>query len=143
MATEWLTAIAAADPEDLTGAVDRLGIEFTDLADDELTSPTTTCPKATTTRKATTPEATTPKGTSKGTTGQRRRATATRAAPPETVEELPEDDHGLGRSFDEDVEAEVAELLGETEAPPATEALPASRPRSPTWTRPPTSSTDI
>ena len=30
---EWLTAIAAADPEDLTGAVDRLGIEFTDLDD--------------------------------------------------------------------------------------------------------------
>jgi hypothetical protein len=38
-------------------------------------------------------------------------------APPETVQELPEDDHGLGRSFDEDVEAEVAELLGESEPP--------------------------
>ena len=36
---------------------------------------------------------------------------------PETVEELPEDDHGLGRSFDEDVEAEVAELLGESDPP--------------------------
>jgi hypothetical protein len=34
---------------------------------------------------------------------------------PEVVEELPEDDHGLGKSFDEEVEAEVAELLGETE----------------------------
>ena len=33
LAVEWLTAIAAADPEDLTGAVDRLGIEFTDLDD--------------------------------------------------------------------------------------------------------------
>jgi len=45
-------------------------------------------------------------------------------APPETVEELPEDDHGLGRSFDEDVEAEVAELLGETEPPASSEAAP-------------------
>jgi tetratricopeptide (TPR) repeat protein len=34
-ATEWLTAIAAADPEDLTGAVERLGIEFTELDEDE------------------------------------------------------------------------------------------------------------
>jgi len=31
------------------------------------------------------------------------------------VEELPEDTHDLGRSFDDEVEAEVAELLGETE----------------------------
>src|SRR3954469_14895267 len=35
-ATEWLIAIAGADPEDLTGAVDRLGIEFTDLEDDDV-----------------------------------------------------------------------------------------------------------
>jgi hypothetical protein len=40
---------------------------------------------------------------------------------PEVVEPLPEDDHGLGRSFDEDVEAEVAELLGETGSPAAGE----------------------
>jgi hypothetical protein len=33
------------------------------------------------------------------------------------VEPLPEDDHGLGRSFDEEVEAEVAELLGEIDPP--------------------------
>jgi hypothetical protein len=33
------------------------------------------------------------------------------------VSPLPEDDHGLGRSFDEEVEAEVAELLGETDPP--------------------------
>jgi tetratricopeptide (TPR) repeat protein len=86
-ATEWLTAIAAADPEDLVGAVDRLGIEFTDLEDDvEPLDEVDAEPEAVPT-------------------------------PPETVEELPEDDHGLGRSFDEDVEAEVAELLGETEPP--------------------------
>ena len=34
-ATEWLTAIAAADPEDVTGAVERLGIEFTELDEEE------------------------------------------------------------------------------------------------------------
>jgi tetratricopeptide (TPR) repeat protein len=75
-ATEWLTAIAAADPDDVVGAVERLGIEFTDLEDE---------------------------------------ADDTFPAAPESVEELPEDDHGLGRSFDEEVEAEVAELLGETD----------------------------
>jgi tetratricopeptide (TPR) repeat protein len=88
-AAEWLTAIAAADPEDLTGAVDRLGIEFTetDLLDDEDDSV---------------------QGGVEDTPGEQA---------PETVQRLPEDDHGLGRSFDEDVEAEVAELLGETEPP--------------------------
>jgi tetratricopeptide (TPR) repeat protein len=88
-AAEWLTAIAAADPEDLTGAVDRLGIEFTeiDLLDDEDGSV---------------------QGGVEDTPGEQA---------PETVQRLPEDDHGLGRSFDEDVEAEVAELLGETEPP--------------------------
>ena len=88
-AAEWLTAIAAADPEDLTGAIDRLGIEFTeiDLLDDEDDSV---------------------QGGVEDTPGEQA---------PETVQRLPEDDHGLGRSFDEDVEAEVAELLGETEPP--------------------------
>jgi tetratricopeptide (TPR) repeat protein len=118
LAMEWLTAIAAADPENLTGAVDRLGIEFTDLADDELDDDEL--------------DDDLPEG------GDAEREDAegddpaaedasdgdADAAPPETVEELPEDDHGLGRSFDEDVEAEVAELLGETEAPPATQAAP-------------------
>jgi hypothetical protein len=82
---EWLIAIAAADADDVVGAVDRLGIEFTelDVEDDEPVDD----------------------------------AAATEA--PEVVERLPEDDHGLGRSFDDEVEAEVAELLGETEAPRA------------------------
>ena len=84
-AEEWLIAIAAADPDDAVGAVDRLGIEFTELQveDDDTDDHAEDASEA-----------------------------------PERVERLPEDDHGLGRSFDEEVEAEVAELLGETEAPP-------------------------
>jgi tetratricopeptide (TPR) repeat protein len=90
-ATEWLVAVAGADPEDLTGAVDRLGIEFTDLEDDHLDD-----------REAEDGE---------------EAVGAEQAQPPEVVTRLPEDDHGLGRSFDEDVEAEVAELLGEVDPP--------------------------
>jgi tetratricopeptide (TPR) repeat protein len=100
LAVEWLTAIAAADPEDLTGAVDRLGIEFTDLddvddSDLELHDETTGDDAA----------------------SDDEVGVEDVEARPETVEELPEDDHGLGRSFDEDVEAEVAELLGEGDPP--------------------------
>ena len=89
-AMDWFVAVAGADPEDVTGAVDRLGIEFTDLEDelDEHTDGTDADPR--------------PSG---------------ETSPPEVVQPLPEDDHGLGRSFDDDVEAEVAELLGETDAP--------------------------
>jgi hypothetical protein len=104
-AMDWLVAIAAADPEDLTGAVDRLGIEFTDLEDDlegvdamgEATDATPDAPAG----------APDDSDLSEG------------AVPPEVVEPLPEDDHGLGRSFDDEVEAEVAELLGETDPPSA------------------------
>jgi tetratricopeptide (TPR) repeat protein len=91
LAEEWLIAIAAADPEDLIGAVDRLGIEFTELEvveDDGVED-----------------DGVEDDGVDA----------------PEVVERLPEDDHGLGRSFDEEVEAEVAELLGETEPPAAEE----------------------
>ena len=96
-AMDWLVAIAAADPEDITGAVERLGIEFTDLEDhlddvDEAGN------------GADEPEPT------------------VAPAQPEVVEQLPEDDHGLGHSFDHDVEAEVAELLGETDPPSAEDA---------------------
>jgi tetratricopeptide (TPR) repeat protein len=96
-AMDWLVAIAAADPEDITGAVERLGIEFTDLEDplddvDEAGD------------GADEPEPT------------------VAPTPPEVVEQLPEDDHGLGRSFDDDVEAEVAQLLGETDPPSAEDA---------------------
>jgi hypothetical protein len=38
-------------------------------------------------------------------------------AAPEVVERLPEDDEDLGTDFNAQVEAEVAELLGETEPP--------------------------
>ena len=102
LAIEWLTVIAAADPEDVTGAVDRLGIEFTDLDDEdlELDDDPTLDDEA----------------------GESSDGGNVAAAAPETVEELPEDAHGLGRSFDEDVESEVAELLGETEPPPTGDA---------------------
>lgn len=83
-ASDWLIAIAGADTDGVTGAVDRLGIEFTDL-EDELVDVEPADEGA--------------------------------ATPPEVVEPLPEDDHGLGRSFDEEVEAEVAELLGEIDPP--------------------------
>jgi tetratricopeptide (TPR) repeat protein len=112
LAMEWLTAIAAADPEDLTGAVDRLGIEFTDLDDEDLDDESLELDEDRTETDGDEPNA-------EGEAG----GAAVAAAPPETVEELPEDDHGLGRSFDEDVEAEVAELLGET-APPSTGDAP-------------------
>ena len=45
------------------------------------------------------------------------------AGAPEVVDELPEDAHGPGQSFDDEVEAEVAELLGEIE-PPAADGVP-------------------
>jgi len=97
LATEWLTAVAAADPDDLVGAVDRLGIEFTEVPerdagdeDDEDTE----SPDAET-RDAETPDAETPD-----------------MEIPDAAD-APPDDEELGRSFEE-VEAEVAELLGET-----------------------------
>jgi hypothetical protein len=93
-AAQWLVAIAAADPEDVTGAVDRLGIEFTDLEDglDEVED---------------------------APTADEDRDQPGSVRPPEVVTPLPEDDHGLGQTFDEEVAAEVAELLGETEPPVA------------------------
>jgi tetratricopeptide (TPR) repeat protein len=106
-AMDWIVAIAAADLDGVTGAVDRLGIEFTDLEeefDDEVgvlgveDSEGAVAPAdAVDSDAVDVPE---PAGGSE---------------PPEVVAPLPEDDHGLGRSFDEDVEAEVAELLGETD----------------------------
>jgi tetratricopeptide (TPR) repeat protein len=98
LAAAWLTAIAAADPEDLTGAVDRLGIEFVDLEEEfeDGDSPSEAEAEAEVEAEGPVPEA--PTG-------------------PEIVEELPEDAHGLGKSFDDDVEAEVAELLGEIDPP--------------------------
>ena len=99
-AMDWLVAIAAADPEDLTGAVERLGIEFTDLEDDDL-------------------DAVGSEGA--GNAADTETQPSGDPAAPEVVTPLPEDDHGLGRSFDDEVEAEVAELLGETDAPSGAE----------------------
>ncbi len=113
LAMEWLTAIAAADPEDVTGAVDRLGIEFTDLDDEDLDDEDLDDEGLDLDEDRTETDGEEPDVD--GGAGE----ASVAAAPPEMVEELPEDDHGLGRSFDEDVEAEVAELLGET-APPST-----------------------
>jgi len=101
-AMDWLVAIAGADPEDITGAVERLGIEFTDLEDDLDEVDDAEAADEADEAVAPTAEQTTEDST-----------------PPEVVEQLPEDDHGLGRTFDEDVEAEVAELLGETDRPTA------------------------
>jgi tetratricopeptide (TPR) repeat protein len=110
LAAEWLTAIAAADPDDLTGAVDRLGIEFTDLEEDldeaTLDSDDDNAPGA---------------DIADSEHGAQDESGADAA--PESVEELPEDVHGLGPSFDEDVEAEVAELLGETDPPPVVDTV--------------------
>ncbi|MFP5372174.1 MAG: Replicase polyprotein 1ab, partial [Actinomycetes bacterium] len=100
LATRWLTAIAAADSEDVTGALDRLGIEFTEVQEE----------------RAELHDDPEPEGRA---VGDEEARSAGVASTPETVEELPEDDHGLGRSFDEDVEAEVAELLGEVDPPEA------------------------
>jgi tetratricopeptide (TPR) repeat protein len=95
LAAAWFTAIAAADPDDLTGAVDRLGIEFIDLEDD-LEDEQDDVPADSQVEVE---------------------SVESPAVVPELVEELPEDTHGLGQSFDDEVEAEVAELLGEIDPP--------------------------
>ncbi|MBW8767763.1 MAG: hypothetical protein JF630_16630, partial [Geodermatophilales bacterium] len=67
LATEWLIAVAAADPDELVGAVDRLGIEFTEVPepdagdedDEDTEAPVTEAPH-TETRDAETPDAETP-----------------------------------------------------------------------------------
>lgn len=101
-AMEWLTAIAAADPDDVTGAVDRLGIEFVDLEDDH--------------------DEVDPGGAGSGGIEERPVVEVAadpqrsgEAVPPGIVEPVPQDEHGPGRSFDEELEAEVAELLGEAD----------------------------
>ncbi|WP_217640845.1 tetratricopeptide repeat protein [Blastococcus tunisiensis] len=130
-AMEWLVAIAAADADGVTGAVDRLGIEFTDLEDEFVDA-------ADGDGDGSGNEGSGNDGSANdedsvdvedsldedgGTAGVEQvadePASFPAAAPPEVVESLPEDDHGLGRSFDEDVEAEVAELLGEVDPPSA------------------------
>ena len=103
LAGTWLAAIAAADPDNLTGAVDGPGIEFVDL-EDEFDGDVDDTPA--------------PAAESQDEVQASSDAAGVSGAP-EVVEELPEDTHGLGKSFDEEVEAEVAELLGEIEPPSA------------------------
>jgi tetratricopeptide (TPR) repeat protein len=116
-AMDWLVAIAAADPEDVTGAVERLGIEFTELEEIHLDEADLQDADADADADADEdqPE---PAAAAEDAPQQ----PVAEAAAPEVVTPLPEDDHGLGRSFDEEVEAEVAELLGET-GPPADAAV--------------------
>jgi tetratricopeptide (TPR) repeat protein len=102
LSVEWLTAVAAADPEDAVGALARLGIEFTDTEDDEAED--------------------------EGSASEGEDAVADEASDAvrssgagEAVELEDEDDEDLDQSpyvpdpagFDAEVEAEVAELLGE------------------------------
>jgi tetratricopeptide (TPR) repeat protein len=96
LAGTWLAAVAASDPDNLTGAVDGPEIEFLDL-EDEFDGDVDEAPAAAAESQ------------------HEVEAAPEVPAAPEVVEELPEDTHGLGRSFDEEVEAEVAELLGEAE----------------------------
>jgi tetratricopeptide (TPR) repeat protein len=110
-AMDWFVAIAAADPEELTGAVDRLGIEFTDLEDDEFDVDADADADADAHDGARTDERSGDDADGAGS------QPSGEADAPEVVMPLPEDDHGLGRTFDEEVEAEVAELLGEIDPP--------------------------
>jgi tetratricopeptide (TPR) repeat protein len=103
LAGTWLAAIAAADPDNLTGAVDGPGMEFVDLEDEfDGDVDDTSAPAAESQHEV-----------------QASSDAADVSGAPEDVQELPEDTHGLGKSFDEEVEAEVAELLGEIEPPSA------------------------
>jgi tetratricopeptide (TPR) repeat protein len=100
-AEAWFTVIAAADPDNETGAVERLGIEFVDL-EDELDA------------EEDDDRAVWSQDHAEVETEVVR---ADEVAAPEFVAALPEDVHGLGSSFDDEVEAEVAELLGEVDPP--------------------------
>jgi tetratricopeptide (TPR) repeat protein len=102
LAATWLAAIAAADPENLAGAVDHVEIEFIDL-EDEFDGEVDDDPVRESEARPEVEDAPADSDVA--------------SAAPEVVVELPEDTHGLGQSFDDEVEAEVAELLGETEPP--------------------------
>jgi hypothetical protein len=105
LAGAWLAAIAAADPDNLTGAVDHPGIEFIDLEEEfegDVDDDTVVESDAPLEAEVSPVDFVAPPA-------------------PEVVDELPEDTHGLGQSFDDEVETEVAELLGEIETPAASQ----------------------
>src|SRR5205085_6058398 len=100
---------------DLVGAVDRLGIAFTevpepDAGDEDTEAPDTEAPDAEA------PDAEAPDAEAPDTEAPDTETRDAETADVETPDaaDNPPDDEELGRSFDEDVEAEVAELLGET-----------------------------
>jgi tetratricopeptide (TPR) repeat protein len=98
LAADWWTAIAAADPDDVVGAVERLGIEFDELGDDEQ------------------PEGSDPDGV-EGTAAASPSVEDDGTGTSELEDSLVGEPGNVGVDFDADVEAEVAELLGETEPP--------------------------
>jgi tetratricopeptide (TPR) repeat protein len=92
LSIEWLTAIAAADPDDAVGALSRLGIEFTETEDAEA-------------------------GDAEVVQVVEDESLPTEVDPaqgevPDQVEYVPDP-----AGFDAEVAAEVAELLGENDAP--------------------------
>jgi tetratricopeptide (TPR) repeat protein len=96
-AAEWLTAVAAADPEDAVGALHRLGIEFTETEvaeeDDDVASASES-------------------------SGEVDADTASVSEQADAPVLDPQDD---APGFAAEVEAEVAELLGETDEADGTE----------------------
>jgi tetratricopeptide (TPR) repeat protein len=118
---EWLTAVAAADPEDAVGALGRLGIEFTDMEDDAAEDDESA-------RAAEDPvadegsEAVEPRGSTEA-VGLEDDDAGQHDAEDDDAEdddEVPDQSTYLPdpAGFDAEVAAEVAELLGES-GPPA------------------------
>jgi tetratricopeptide (TPR) repeat protein len=110
LAVDWWTAIAAADPEDLVGAVSRLGIEFADIDDDEADDWVDDESD----------------GANAG--GQPVDAERDVSDTSELEQSLAAEPGNAGVDFDADVEAEVAELLGETSEGSASRPEQASPP---------------
>jgi tetratricopeptide (TPR) repeat protein len=126
LAADWFTAIAAADPEDLVGAVGRLGIEFTELEEAELEeaeldAAEDDAAEDDAAEEAELEEAEDDAAEDDGDQEASGDAELSVATVTDPVDDLPDDSaEDVGPEFDEDVEAEVAELLGEID-PPATE----------------------
>jgi tetratricopeptide (TPR) repeat protein len=101
---EWLTAIAAADPEDAVGALARLGIEFTDTEDGEAEDVDIEVGEAEDGGDGSTADEPSP---------------MTEAVEAEDDEQEPDQSAYLPdpAGFDAEVAAEVAELLGEKDSP--------------------------
>jgi hypothetical protein len=101
LSVEWLTAIAAADPDDAVGALARLGIEFTDTEVVDAEDANTEDPE---TEDAAVVEAVDDEVLPA-------ELDAAQGEAPDQVEYVPDP-----AGFDAEVAAEVAELLGEDDA---------------------------